>query len=318
MTALKGEMPPPDCNRTLGAPIGEGQEVPGRGKTRACAGDLEMVVRDLRHLRSVRAVFKEAGDIACLVSKAAKCILIFLGQQFNEFLKLKYFRWRPLNMPEWSTFQSQDKAKYLGMWLGPGVLGNEWFAPRRKYFHRCRELTAAGMAAEYADWMRASERDGPALTSMVALSLASLVRAALFTLSAWREALEDLRGNAGTHLPFVSVFAGAFPSSLWKQPPLALILEDASLGFPAHPKLYSAGLTALRSLEQDRNDNPTLSTKQLHPQKMIHRAIRDHLYPERLNLTLSQRLLAAMSSPSQPIVSPEAAMAQFRLVRFRV
>eukprot|EP00959_Pyramimonas_sp_CCMP1952_P262345 5485714-Pyramimonas_sp.AAC.1 len=308
-----------------------------KGRTRACADDIGMTIRDLRHLRRIHTVFKEAEAIARLKLKPAKCVLVPLGSVLTDILATRIKNWLRLNIPDWSDFRVAPLAKYLGLWIGPSADYDSWASPQLKYFHRCSGVARLGASTEvsartynrrcvtvlsyvaqflhlppallgrefvqfskifhmphnrlkHSDWMNLEKCGGPRLTSMQALSLASLMRASLYTFDAWRSAMQELRETADLCLPLPEVSRGCLSPDFWKSQPIALTLEQASKGFPEHPKFGPPCQVALRTLKQAHRDRPEVHDKALHPQRILYRTIREKLYPDSLHLTFEKRL----------------------------
>ena len=92
------------------------------------------------------------------------------------------------------------------------------------------------------------------INSLLAMSLAILMRAALVTLSTWPSMLEHLKSNDVEHLNIVKgVVKSRFKPKHWDTASIAELLRDASLGFPDSIRFRAAGQLALSAFRRERS-----------------------------------------------------------------
>lgn len=95
---------------------------------------------------------------------------------------------------------------------------------------------------------------GVKLCSVECFALASLVRAARFTLTSWRAQLSDLQASENcddTLLPFPRLLFGDFPPPGWDTKAVCATLSAACAGFPARRPL---AIHVIRALERARDE----------------------------------------------------------------
>ena len=51
--------------------------------------------------------------------------------------------WLAVNIPDWSSFEVATKATYLRIPIGPGVNGDAWVAPLKKWLTRSCEIASS-------------------------------------------------------------------------------------------------------------------------------------------------------------------------------
>ena len=79
------------------------------------------------------------------------------------------------------------------------------------------------------------------MVSILALSVACLMPAAMYTLDGWQHALARLRRVAEESLPILPLDLGKLCPAVWESEPIAALLEDAAACFPARPYLARVG-----------------------------------------------------------------------------
>ena len=92
----------------------------GKGKTRACADDVAVVVYEMAVLFDIDAVYKKAGKLANLNLRLEKCLIIpFGGGGFYKELRI-WLEWIGDNAAHWLEVPIAPNGTYLGMILGRG------------------------------------------------------------------------------------------------------------------------------------------------------------------------------------------------------
>ncbi len=128
------------------------------------------------------------------------------------------------------------------------------------------------------------------LRSTFATLVATLVRAALSTISTWQLNYELL--TTTDHLP-LSHLVGRHPSpTYWDTPPIAVTLRNASLGFLAHPLLGNI-LPAL--ISKAKSEAAHAQGRRFKMQRFIADGLHQALYPDSVHLLLGRRL---------PVIAP--------------
>ena len=92
------------------------------------------------------------------------------------------------------------------------------------------------------------------INSLLAMSVAILMRAALVTLTTWPSMLELLKANDAEHLNVVKgVVKSRFKPKHWDTASIAELLRDVSLGFPDSVRFRAAGQLALSAFRRERS-----------------------------------------------------------------
>ena len=86
-----------------------------------------------------------------LTLKPAKCVLIPTVCKVSSNNENAIRQWFQKFVPLWQNLLIKDKAKYLGLFLGPGVSpGTNWEAPVSKFVDRTSQLADQGLPLDQA------------------------------------------------------------------------------------------------------------------------------------------------------------------------
>ena len=124
--------------------------------------------------------------------------------------------------------------------------------------------------------------------SLFVSCVASLLRAALLTITTSEHSYETLHAAAVDNLPFARVLSGHLWPSHWDSPALACVLRDARLGFPSRPNLreFTPGIVerARLLISSDVGEEP------LKIQRMLSDELRSKIFPDSIPSLLRRRL----------------------------
>lgn len=108
----------------------------GAGLSRACADDVACLLKKIRHLRQVFAVFRSAAIIVNLCLQPTKCVLIPLGRRCDLATVAMMKQFLAEIVPQWAQFQISGTGVYLGVQIGPAAHGVSWTATLTKLLNR--------------------------------------------------------------------------------------------------------------------------------------------------------------------------------------
>eukprot|EP00973_Karenia_brevis_P075279 10458843-Karenia_brevis.AAC.1 len=85
----------------------------GRGEIAACADDIGGVLKSYHYLQFLFPIFEECENLANLVLKPQKCILVPTAKLASLQVKTCMYEWITSMIPKWRKFSVQSYAKYL-------------------------------------------------------------------------------------------------------------------------------------------------------------------------------------------------------------
>ena len=88
------------------------------GIVRACADDIGIVLKQLKHLKLIYPIFSDCKSHAGLALKPPKCVLVPLCQ-FSEETHARIYSWIVHHTPQWQTSKIKPLAKLLGFFIAP-------------------------------------------------------------------------------------------------------------------------------------------------------------------------------------------------------
>ena len=109
------------------------------GIVRACADDIGISIRKLKHLQLIYLTFRECRELGRLALKPIKCVLVPLCEYTAE-IQDKIKKWIAKNIPQWESFKDEPCAKLLGFCIGPAAGSNMWSRVMAKYNNRILEM----------------------------------------------------------------------------------------------------------------------------------------------------------------------------------
>jgi hypothetical protein len=115
-------------------------DIMGRGATRACADDIGAAITSISVLAVYKPIFDSAADLAGLMLKAKKCVLVPVAAKFTEETADKIRQWLHDHIHEWRNFQVQACGTYLGFEMGPVAGASQWTKPFTKYAARAKAI----------------------------------------------------------------------------------------------------------------------------------------------------------------------------------
>ena len=89
------------------------------GWTRACADDIGIVLKHLADLPVVKIVIEKFTRVSGFKLKPAKCVIVLLSILANDSNTKMVVGWLGVNCPGWESMEVFNKAKHLGIFLGP-------------------------------------------------------------------------------------------------------------------------------------------------------------------------------------------------------
>ena len=95
------------------------------GIVRACADDIGISLRRLKHLAMIQPIFSKAEMLAGLVLKPSKCVIVPLCD-ISEEIRGSIITWLQNNIPVWDNFSIQTTTKLLGFYIGPKSASMNW------------------------------------------------------------------------------------------------------------------------------------------------------------------------------------------------
>ncbi len=114
---------------------------PQRGELAACADDVGLVCRALKHLRYIRRIYDIAELVAGLTIKIQKTHLVPLVRWTPGVAALVQ-DWLRSHHEAWAGIDVTPAAVYLGVWLGTAANGHHWHEQRTKWINRATALAA--------------------------------------------------------------------------------------------------------------------------------------------------------------------------------
>ena len=118
--------------------------VQGNGLVRACADDIALVLRSLRFIIVIAAVYRVIGELTLMQVKPKKCVIIPVAVALSPEVKDCIQLWLARKVPEWKKFRIEGSGKYLGAWLGPASADKRWGSVEAKFADRLRLLWERG------------------------------------------------------------------------------------------------------------------------------------------------------------------------------
>ena len=109
------------------------------GIVRACADDIGIVLKQLKHLRMIFPIFNDCNTYAGLALKPPKCVLVPLCASTEE-VHANICSWIARHLPEWQMFKVKPLAKLLGFYIGPQAGTMMWHGPLTKYQDRINDI----------------------------------------------------------------------------------------------------------------------------------------------------------------------------------
>jgi hypothetical protein len=131
---------------------------------------------------------------------------------------------------------------------------------------------------------------GAKLISPLVVAKATAMRAALCTLTTWRDALDMLKSGAEDHLPAKLYFKEQFWGSHWDSPAFAANLNLAALGFPKDVRHAHCGRRALERAEAAIKNNRLGNQPRIKVQREIYSALMCGLLPDDLPTLIKKRV----------------------------
>ena len=116
---------------------------PHNAAIRRCADDIGAALASFRFLKLLEPTFRLAQEASGLVLNAAKCIIVPLGGPVSEVAPALQ-QWLNCHLPSWSKFNIRDKAKYLGVFMGPGHVEESWDQALAKFWKEFALLLLVG------------------------------------------------------------------------------------------------------------------------------------------------------------------------------
>ena len=118
-----------------------------RGMVRVCADDVGAVVDGNASLNILFDILDLARRYAGLCLKEKKCIIVPIGGKFSLQAVENIRDWLCRSLPQWSRFEIQAAARYLGFWLGTAVADAQWSVQTRKWRSRSKAIALVGASA---------------------------------------------------------------------------------------------------------------------------------------------------------------------------
>ena len=109
------------------------------GIVRACADDIGISIRKLKHLHLIYPIYQECKELAGLALKPSKCVLVPLCEYTAE-IQDSIEQWIAKNIPLWNSFKIEPCAKLLGFYIGPAAGSKMWNGVIAKYNNRILEM----------------------------------------------------------------------------------------------------------------------------------------------------------------------------------
>ncbi len=106
------------------------------GIVRACADDIGIVLKQLKHLKLVQPIFNDFKSHAGLALKPPKCVLVPLCV-FSQEVHVQVCNWVAHHLPD---FNVKPLAKLLVFFIGPQAGTKMWEGPLTKYKDRINDI----------------------------------------------------------------------------------------------------------------------------------------------------------------------------------
>ena len=107
---------------------------------RACADDVGCVIGSLGLIVPLASIFEDIRFFTGLALNTSKCKFIPIGQSFTEGLTLLIKAYVQQLVPSWSNFQVVDTDEYLGVWVGPNSISNQFLKQIDTYIDRSKSV----------------------------------------------------------------------------------------------------------------------------------------------------------------------------------
>ena len=95
------------------------------GIVRACADDIGISLRRLKHLQLIYPIYQDCKELGGLALKRIKCVLVPL-REYTVEIQNKIDKLIADNIPLWSSFKAEPCAKLLGIYIGPAAVSKMW------------------------------------------------------------------------------------------------------------------------------------------------------------------------------------------------
>jgi len=109
------------------------------GIVRACADDIGVSLRRLKHLGLLQPIFAKATHVGGLSLKPPKCVIIPLCE-LTDSVKDNIKTWLCENISTWADFSILPTAKLLGFFIGPKMGTKNWGEPITKFKQRVQAI----------------------------------------------------------------------------------------------------------------------------------------------------------------------------------